>query len=104
MSGKKIQVLNYFLNDSRRRVSGAEIARDLEIKSGTLYPLLATLEREGILESEWEEVVPSEVGRPRRRLYRFTPHGQQFAFSEVSRFLGVKNSEKGFALFGRLAE
>lgn len=39
---------------------------------GTLYKALARLERDGLLESWWEEVDPVEVGRPRRRLYRVT--------------------------------
>ncbi len=37
---------------------------------GTLYKALARLERDGILESRWEDVEPAIVGRPKRRLYR----------------------------------
>ena len=39
---------------------------------GTLYKALGRLEDQGLLESRWEDVDPSEVGRPRRRLYRVT--------------------------------
>ena len=39
---------------------------------GALYKALGRLERGGLLESRWEEVVPSDEGRPRRRLYRVT--------------------------------
>ena len=39
---------------------------------GTLYKALSRLERDGILESRWEDVDPVLVGRPRRRLYRAT--------------------------------
>ena len=42
----------------------------LEIKEGTLYPLLRRLERQGLLESDWEV----GEGRP-RRYYRLTRHG-----------------------------
>ena len=42
--------------------------------SGTLYPLLARLEAAGWFTSEWEDVDPSEVGRPRRRLYKLHRH------------------------------
>lgn len=39
---------------------------------GALYKALSRLERGGLLESRWEDVVPSDEGRPRRRLYRVT--------------------------------
>lgn len=39
---------------------------------GTLYKALARLERDGLLESFWEELDTAEAGRPRRRLYRAT--------------------------------
>lgn len=39
---------------------------------GTLYKALARLERDGLLESDWEDVDAAEAGRPRRRLYRVT--------------------------------
>ena len=44
----------------------------LEIEEGTLYPLLRRLEKQGLLESEWE------VGEARpRKYYRISPVGQQ---------------------------
>jgi PadR family transcriptional regulator, regulatory protein PadR len=52
--------------------------------SGTLYPLLQRLENAGWLKSEWEEVDPSEAGRPRRRLYKLTGHGQTRAVRELA--------------------
>lgn len=39
---------------------------------GTLYKALSRLERDGLLESRWEEVDAVAAGRPRRRLYRVT--------------------------------
>lgn len=53
---------------------GLELSRHVGLKTGTVYPALAGLEKAGILGSHWEEVAPAEVGRPRRRLYRLTPH------------------------------
>ncbi len=44
--------------------------RGLEIKEGTLYPLLRRLEGQGLLDSEWEV----GEGRP-RRYYRLSPRG-----------------------------
>lgn len=50
-------------------VSGVEISRATGILSGTLYPILHRLEREGVLESASEDIDPSVVGRPARVLY-----------------------------------
>jgi len=44
----------------------------LEVKEGTLYPLLRRLENQGILESDWEV----GEGRP-RRYYRLSGRGTQ---------------------------
>ena len=61
------------------RVAGGE-AYGLEIlvvtglKSGTLYPLLARAEYEGLVTSRWEERNPTNRG-PRRRHYSITSHG-----------------------------
>ncbi len=51
-----------------------ERARGL-LGHGTLYKALERLERGGMLESTWEDVDESLVGRPRRRLYRLTGAG-----------------------------
>ncbi|WP_344661495.1 PadR family transcriptional regulator [Catenulispora subtropica] len=51
------------------------------LPSGTIYPILARLEREyGWLESEWEDPDISVTdGRPRRRYYRLSNDGAQAA-------------------------
>jgi PadR family transcriptional regulator PadR len=67
------------LEKPREGRSGAEISRALKIGSGTLYPLLARLENADWTRSEWEEVEPSEVGRPRKRFYKLTGQGQNRA-------------------------
>ena len=52
----------------RERLAG----QGLEVKEGTLYPLLRRLETQGILESDWEV----GEGRP-RRYYRLSGQGAQ---------------------------
>jgi PadR family transcriptional regulator PadR len=56
--------------------SGSEIAPATGLKSGTLYPALLRMERFGWLTWRWEEIDPSEAGRPRRRLYKLTTEGE----------------------------
>jgi DNA-binding PadR family transcriptional regulator len=55
---------------------GMKLSDELDLRSGTIYPLLARLEKAAWLESAWEKVDPSEEGRPRRRLYRLTGLGE----------------------------
>lgn len=46
--------------------------KGLDIEEGTLYPLLRRLEKQGLLESEWE------VGEARpRKYYRISPAGRE---------------------------
>jgi DNA-binding MarR family transcriptional regulator len=63
---------------------GLELAARAGIRSGTIYPILARLERLGWLESWWESVDPRDEGRPRRRLYRLTPEGLRAAVALAS--------------------
>ena len=46
--------------------------RGLEIEEGTLYPLMRRLEKQGLLESEWE----MSESRP-RKYYRISPLGRE---------------------------
>jgi DNA-binding PadR family transcriptional regulator len=52
---------------------GYDIAKETELKSGTLYPILIRLADRGLVESCWESEQPA--GRPRRHLYRLTAEG-----------------------------
>jgi DNA-binding PadR family transcriptional regulator len=63
------------MSPTKDGVSGAQIGRETELASGTLYPILLRLEQAGWLKSQWEDGDPSELGRPRRRLYRITGVG-----------------------------
>jgi len=63
-----------------RKLYGLEILRrletdsDLALSAGTVYPLLARLKAEGLLDSEWVE--EAEAGHP-RKYYRLTPAGRK---------------------------
>src|SRR6266446_372740 len=79
LSAPTLKVLKLLLEKPLEGHSGADIFRTLGVSSGTLYPLLARLENAGWLASEWELIDPSKTGRPRRRFYRLTGHGQTSA-------------------------
>jgi PadR family transcriptional regulator, regulatory protein PadR len=56
---------------------GYDITRQAGVSAGTLYPLLARLEAQGLLTAHWRPAV--EAGRPPRHVYQLTAQGQLFA-------------------------
>ena len=86
MTGPTLKVLGEFCHRPTDQLSGSEISRSTGLASGTLSPILFRLEEAGWLESEWEGVMPAEVKRPRRRLYRITALGEvnaRVSFREI---------------------
>ena len=47
------------------------------VSLGALYKALHRLEEAGFVDSEWEDVEPQEVKRPRRRRYEVTGLGER---------------------------
>lgn len=76
----ELEVLGVMLEDSIAWHYSLSVGAAAGIASGTIYPVLAKLEKAGWLESRWDE---SAKGRQRRRLYRLTGLGQRCA-TEVS--------------------
>ena len=56
---------------------GYQLCQQLDIKPGSLYPILMRLTDRGLLETTWDTDVPA--GRPPRHLYRLTGSGRAFA-------------------------
>jgi PadR family transcriptional regulator, regulatory protein PadR len=77
-------VLIALLRDPTESLYGLEIAKAAGLASGTIYPILARLERHGWVESEWEEIDESAEGRRRRRYYRLTSEGARIAREEMA--------------------
>jgi PadR family transcriptional regulator PadR len=68
-----IRLLQVFLADPAAKYWGFEIMKATGLASGTVYPLLARLERMEWLESGWDD--EQHVSGPRRRYYRLTHAG-----------------------------
>ena len=66
---------------------GFDVIDTTGLPSGTVYPALSRLERDGLVRSQWEEVsVARAEKRPPRRYYRVTAHGSRVLNSETARF------------------
>ena len=78
-------VLAVLLGDPAEERYGLEIGAEAGLPSGTVHPILARLEGLGWLESRWEDIDPSEQGRPPRRYYRLTGAGAASARAALSR-------------------
>jgi DNA-binding PadR family transcriptional regulator len=61
--------------DADRWRHGYDLSQETGLASGTLYPILARLERRGLLEAEWQQ---------RRHVYRLTAEGVRFARAELA--------------------
>ncbi|MGH8991041.1 MAG: PadR family transcriptional regulator [Acidimicrobiia bacterium] len=56
---------------------GYELCQHLDLKPGSMYPILMRLADRGLLETSWESDPPT--GRPPRHLYRLTGPGRSLA-------------------------
>jgi PadR family transcriptional regulator, regulatory protein PadR len=72
-------VLRVLLDHPLQEHYGLEISKAAGLPSGSLYPTMAKLEGAGWVSSDWEQVDPHTVGRPRRRYYKLTPDGAEMA-------------------------
>ena len=72
-------VLRAFLAEPSAELYGLEIGSIARLAPGTIQPILVRFEALGWLTSRWEQLDPSQAGRPRRRYYRFAPHGAELA-------------------------
>lgn len=63
------------LHTSTEDIHGFSIVTQTGRAGGTVYPMLARLEKAGWVEGRWEREHPEE-GKPRRRFYRLTREGR----------------------------
>jgi PadR family transcriptional regulator PadR len=88
MTGPVQQVLRAMVHDPAVPRYGLEISKQADLETGTLYPIMARLEKVGWVESSWEDPELSiREGRPRRRYYQLTRDGAEqarLALAEIS--------------------
>lgn len=81
-SEQTTRLLRALCADPARWRYGYELSSAAELSVGTLYPALARLADDGLLEDRWE--LPAENRRP-RHLYRLTAKGLDFGSSRITR-------------------
>jgi PadR family transcriptional regulator PadR len=80
ITGPVERVLSVLLADPAVPRYGLEISKQADLETGTLYPIMARLERVRWVESSWEDPDLSITdGRPRRRYYQLTRDGAEQA-------------------------
>ena len=75
LSAQAISVLRALAADPSRWRYGYDVATEVHLKSGSLYPILVRLADRGLLEATWE---PGPEGRPPRHLYRLSGAGRGY--------------------------
>ncbi|MFJ4895608.1 PadR family transcriptional regulator [Streptomyces sp. NPDC088788] len=73
------RVLRAFLGNPQNPQYGFDLMQLLGLSSGSLYPILARLERAGWIEGRKEDVDAVREGRPARRYYLLTAEGARDA-------------------------
>jgi PadR family transcriptional regulator PadR len=73
------RVLRVFLADVSAPRYGYDLMKAARLPSGTLYPMLARLQDEGLVTSQWEPPPADGSGRPPRKYYQLTGEGARVA-------------------------
>jgi PadR family transcriptional regulator, regulatory protein PadR len=82
MTGPLERVLRAFLADPAAPRYGYDLMTAARLASGTLYPLLARLERQNLVSSAWE--TPQQDGERPRKYYQLTGEGIRIARLELA--------------------
>jgi PadR family transcriptional regulator, regulatory protein PadR len=96
LTGPLERVLKVLVADPAAQHYGYDLMKAAKLPSGTLYPMLARLQQEGLVDSQWEEQRPDAGGRPPRKYYRLTAEGARVARLELARLeLARASTEPG---------
>lgn len=100
-SPQTVAVLQALAGEPARWRHGYELGQEIDLKAGSLYPILMRLHDRGLLESSWETDPPG--GRPPRHLYRLTASGARVAAEAAPASGSVPVSRRRRPAVGRAA-
>jgi DNA-binding PadR family transcriptional regulator len=85
LTGPLERVLRVLIADPAAPHYGYDLMKAARLTSGTLYPMLARLQQQGVVESEWESPQHDAEGRPPRKYYRLTGEGLRVTRLELAK-------------------
>jgi PadR family transcriptional regulator, regulatory protein PadR len=94
MTGPLERVLRVFLADVSAPRYGYDLMKAARLPSGTLYPMLARLQDEGLVATQWEQQREDAAGRPPRKYYRLTGEGARIARLELAQAAARNTSRR----------
>jgi DNA-binding PadR family transcriptional regulator len=72
---------------------GFDLMDETGLPSGTVYPALSRLERDGLLSSRWESArIAHQEKRPPRRYYELTPSGREQLAEALAQYRDLARS------------
>ena len=84
LTGPLGRVLTVMIADPSAQHYGYDLMKAAKLPSGTLYPMLARLQQDGLVDAEWEAQRQDTAGRPPRKYYRLTAEGLRVARLELA--------------------
>lgn len=84
MTTSVASVLREFLEDPSSRRYGFDLMQSCKLSSGSLYPILARLEKAGWIVGQFEQIDPVKEGRRPRKYYTLTAEGSVAAARELA--------------------
>ncbi len=98
LTGQLERVLRVLVADPSAAHYGYDLMKAAKLPSGTLYPMLARLQQEGLVDSQWEDQRTGAGGRPPRKYYRLTAEGARVARLELANASAVSGSPRQVAV------
>ncbi len=97
LTGQLERVLRVLVADPAAPHYGYDLMKATRLASGTLYPMLARPQQEGLVDSQWEDQRPEAGGRPPRRYYRLTAEGARVARLELANAAALPGNARHIA-------
>jgi PadR family transcriptional regulator, regulatory protein PadR len=95
LTGPLERVLRVMTADPSAPHYGYDLMKAAKLPSGTLYPMLARLQQDGLVDAEWEAQRQDAGGRPPRKYYRLTAKGLRVARLELAQAASSASARRG---------
>jgi len=87
LSRSSLKIVQVFLETPGEEFCGSDLMDRADVSPGVVYPFLVKWEAQGLLKARWEEQDASDLGRPRKKLYKLTGSGKTAAREALKPFV-----------------